>query len=139
MRPPMNMTPEETEIWQRMEQYGEELVRDMGAALLQADRLPEWMKETAVNMLCDKLADARSTGCQLDERPRGARERETKMILEEYRARMAEELKKLDWQHPADKESSAYRLLSEASRDKQLSTQDWIALFEQYREGVKQQ
>ena len=52
------------------------------------------------------------------------------MILEEYRARMAEELKKLDWQHPADKE---------ASRDKQLSTQDWIALFEQYREGVKRQ
>ena len=49
MRPPMNMTPEETEIWQRMEQYGEELVRDMGAALLQADRL-----------LCDKLADARA-------------------------------------------------------------------------------
>ena len=72
MRPPMNMTPDETEIWQRMEQHGEEL-------------------------------------------------------------------KKLDWQHPADKESSAYRLLSEASRDKQLSTQDWIALFEQYREGVKQQ
>ena len=130
MRPPMNMTPEETEIWQRMEQYGEELVRDMGAALLQADRLPEWMKETAVNMLCDKLADARALAASW---------RETKMILEEYRARMAEELKKLDWQHPADKESSAYRLLSEASRDKQLSTQDWIALFEQYREGVKQQ
>lgn len=61
------------------------------------------------------------------------------MILEEYRDRMAEELKKLDWQHSADKESSAYRLLSEASRDKQLSTQDWIALFEQYREGVKRQ
>lgn len=60
MRPPMNMTPEETEIWQRMEQHGEELVRDMGAALLQADRLPEWMKESAVNMLCDKLADARA-------------------------------------------------------------------------------
>ena len=52
MRPPMNMTPDETEIWQRMEQYGEELV--------QADRLPEWMKESAVNMLCDKLADARA-------------------------------------------------------------------------------
>lgn len=60
MRPPMNMTPKETEIWQRMEQYGEELVRDMGAALLQADRLPEWMKETAVNMLRDKLTDARA-------------------------------------------------------------------------------
>ena len=55
MRPPMNMTPDEKEIWQRME-----LVRDMGAALLQADRLPEWMKESAVNMLCDKLADARA-------------------------------------------------------------------------------
>ena len=54
MRPPMNMTPDETEIWQRMEQHGEELVRDMGAAL------PEWMKESAVNMLCDKLADARA-------------------------------------------------------------------------------
>ena len=135
MRPPMNMTPEETEIWQRMEQYGEELVRDMGAALLQADRLPEWMKETAVNMLCDKLTDARALAASW----MNDRERETKMILEEYRARMAEELKKLDWQHPADKESSAYRLLSEASRDKQLSTQDWIALFEQYREGVKQQ
>ena len=61
------------------------------------------------------------------------------MILEEYRARMAEELKKLVWQHQADKESSADRLLSEESRDKQLSTQDWIALFEQYREGVKRQ
>ena len=36
MRPPMNMTPDEKEIWQRMEQHGEELVRDMGAALLQA-------------------------------------------------------------------------------------------------------
>lgn len=34
MRPPMNMTPEETEIWQRMEQHGEELVRDMGAVFL---------------------------------------------------------------------------------------------------------
>ena len=61
------------------------------------------------------------------------------MTLEDYKARMAQELEKLDWQHPADKESSAYRLLSEASRDKRLSTQDWIALFEQYREGVKQQ
>lgn len=72
MRPPMNMTPDEKEIWQRMEQHGEELVRDMGAALLQADRLPEWMKESAVNMLCDKAGGCQSTGCQLDERPRGA-------------------------------------------------------------------
>ena len=59
------------------------------------------------------------------------------MTLEEYSARMTEELKKLDWQHPADKESGAYRLLSEASRDKQLSTQDWMELYDQYREGAQ--
>lgn len=51
---------DEAEIWQRMEQHGEELVRDMGAAMMQAERLPEWMQEAAVNMLCDKLADARA-------------------------------------------------------------------------------
>ena len=55
-----NLTPDEAEIWQRMEQHGEELVRDMGAAMMQAERLPEWMQEAAVNMLCDKLADARA-------------------------------------------------------------------------------
>lgn len=52
MSRPENMTPDEAEIWQRMEQHGEELV--------QAERLPEWMQEAAVNMLCDKLADARA-------------------------------------------------------------------------------
>ena len=57
---PENLTPDEAEIWQRMELHGEELVRDMGAALMQADKLPEWMQEAAVNMLCDKLADARA-------------------------------------------------------------------------------
>ena len=51
MSRPENMTPDEAEIWQR---------RDMGAALMQADKLPEWMQEAAVNMLCDKLADARA-------------------------------------------------------------------------------
>lgn len=51
MSRPENMTPDEAEIWQRMEQHGEELVRDMGAAMMQ---------EAAVNMLCDKLADARA-------------------------------------------------------------------------------
>ena len=60
MSRPENMTPDEAEIWQRMELHGEELVRDMGAALMQADKLPEWMQEAAVNMLCDKLADARA-------------------------------------------------------------------------------
>lgn len=57
---PENLTTDEAEIWQRMEQHGEELVRDMGAAMMQAERLPEWMQEAAVNMLCDKLADARA-------------------------------------------------------------------------------
>ena len=35
MSRPENMTPDEAEIWQRMELHGEELVRDMGAALMQ--------------------------------------------------------------------------------------------------------
>ena len=83
-------------------------------------------------------AAARISGGDLDTRL-PIPERGVLRELGEHLSRMAEELKKLDWQHPADKESSAYRLLSEASRDKRLSTQDWIALFEQYREGVKQQ
>lgn len=37
MSRPENLTPDEAEIWQRMELHGEELVRDMGAALMQAD------------------------------------------------------------------------------------------------------
>ena len=63
MSRPENLTPDEAEIWQRMELHGEELVRDMGAALLQVDQLPEWMKETAVNHLCSKLAEARALAC----------------------------------------------------------------------------
>lgn len=59
------------------------------------------------------------------------------MTLDEYKSRMRDELEKLDWQHPGDKESGAYKLLGEAGRDKQLSTQDWIELFAQYREGVR--
>lgn len=57
---PIKLTPDEEEIWQRVEDMGNELVRDMGAALLQVDRMPEGMKETAVNDLCDKLADAKA-------------------------------------------------------------------------------
>lgn len=54
MSRPENMTPDEAEIWQRMELHGEELVRDMGAALMQADKLPEWMQEAAVAQLMRK-------------------------------------------------------------------------------------
>lgn len=67
MNRPENMTPDEAEIWQRMELHGEELVRDMGAAMMQAERLPEWMQEAAVNMLCDKLADARALAARLQQ------------------------------------------------------------------------
>lgn len=61
------------------------------------------------------------------------------MTLEEYSARMEEELKKLDWHSPGSKESGAYRLLSKASTDKQLPLTDWQKLYDQYREGVKRQ
>lgn len=60
---PANLTPDEEEIWARVDTFGNELVRDMGAALLQVDQLPEWMKETAVNHLCSKLAEARALAC----------------------------------------------------------------------------
>lgn len=60
---PVNLTPDEEEIWVRVDTFGSKLVRDMGAALLQVDQLPEWMKETAVNHLCDKLAEARALAC----------------------------------------------------------------------------
>ena len=72
MRPPMNMTPEETEIWQRMEQYGEELVRDMSAALLQADQLAGVDEGNRGEHAVRQADGCQSTGCQLDERPRGA-------------------------------------------------------------------
>lgn len=60
---PVNLTEDEEKLWQRVETLAEELVRDMGAALLQVDQLPEWMKETAVNHLCSKLAEARALAC----------------------------------------------------------------------------
>lgn len=50
MSRPENMTPDEAEIWQRMELHGEELVRDMGAAMMQAERLrrtPGWTSCTS--------------------------------------------------------------------------------------------
>ena len=53
-------TPEEWKLWEQMNWHGNELVKSMMAALLQVDKLPEWMKEPAVNALCDKLAEARA-------------------------------------------------------------------------------
>lgn len=60
---PVSLTEDEEKLWQRVETLAEELVRDMGAAMLQVDQLPEWMKETAVNHLCSKLAEARALAC----------------------------------------------------------------------------
>lgn len=54
MSRPENMTPDEAEIWQRMEQHGEELVRDMGAAMMQAERLPELMQDRLLAMVRGK-------------------------------------------------------------------------------------
>ena len=110
----MNMTPEETEdLAAEWSSTGEERCAGHGCGSAAGRPAAGVDEETAVNMLCDKLTDARALAASWMTTA-GSRERETKMILEEYRARMAEELKKLDWQHPADKESSAYRLLSEA-------------------------
>lgn len=72
MRPPMNMTPEETEIWQRMEQHGEELVRDMGAALLQADPAAGVDEGIRCEHAVRQAGGCQSTGSQLDERLRRA-------------------------------------------------------------------
>ena len=69
MSRPENLTPDEAEIWQRMELHGEELVRDMGAALMQADKLPDAGSsgEHAVR----QTGRRPGAGGQLDERPRG--------------------------------------------------------------------
>ena len=61
------------------------------------------------------------------------------MKLEEYKAQMVEELKRLDWQNPGDKKSGAYRLLSRAAIDRELETGEWIELHEMYRNEVKRQ
>ena len=60
------------------------------------------------------------------------------MTLEEYSARMAEELKKLDWRDADNKESGARQLLKKASADRQLPTEEWMKLYDQYRKGVQQ-
>ena len=71
MNRPENMTPDEAEIWQRMELHGEELVRDMGAALMQADKLPEWIAGSSREHAVRQTGGRQGTGGQLDERPRG--------------------------------------------------------------------
>lgn len=64
MRPPMNMTPEETALWNQMDALGDGLVNDMTAAIEQVERLPEWMQESAVNQLCEKAFECRALACE---------------------------------------------------------------------------
>ena len=67
MSRPENMTPDEAEIWQRMEQHGEELVRDMGAAMMHAGVDAGSSGEHAVR----QTGRRPGAGGQLAERPRG--------------------------------------------------------------------
>lgn len=71
MSRPENLTTDEAEIWQRMEQHGEELVRDMGGchdAGRQAAGVDAGSsREHAVR----QTGGRQGAGGQLDERPRG--------------------------------------------------------------------
>lgn len=71
MSRPENLTTDEAEIWQRMELHGEELVRDMGAALMQADKLPGVDAGSSREHAVRQTGGRQGTGGQLDERPRG--------------------------------------------------------------------
>lgn len=53
------LTPEELEIWERIESFGVDLVRDAGAAISQADQLPLQLGEAAMNLLSERLAECR--------------------------------------------------------------------------------
>ena len=59
------------------------------------------------------------------------------MTLEEYRQQLDEALEKLDWHDPRSKESSAYKVLAEASVDKSLSLDEWMQLHDRYWKAVK--
>ena len=71
MSRPENMTPDEAEIWQRMELHGEELVRDMGAALMQAEQAAGVDAGSSREHAVRQTGGRQGAGGQLDERPRG--------------------------------------------------------------------
>ena len=59
------------------------------------------------------------------------------MTLNEYKARMADALTRLDWHNPRDPESEAYKVLQAAAKDRELDDiGDWAKLYNQYMEGV---
>lgn len=45
---------------ERVRYFGEEMVRAMGAAMMQVDRLPMELAEQEVNRLCERLAECRA-------------------------------------------------------------------------------
>ena len=71
MSRPENLTTDEAEIWQRMEQHGEELVRDMGAAMMQAERAAGVDAGSSGEHAVRQTGRRPGAGGQLDERPRG--------------------------------------------------------------------
>lgn len=71
MNRPENMTPDEAEIWQRMELHGEELVRDMGGCH-DAGRQAAGVDAGSSREHAVRQTGRRpGAGGQLDERPRG--------------------------------------------------------------------
>ena len=59
------------------------------------------------------------------------------MTRDEYEQKLDAALEELDWHDPRSKESSAYKVLAEASADKSLSLDEWMQLYERYRKAVK--
>ena len=59
------------------------------------------------------------------------------MTQQEYEQKLDAALGELDWHDPRSKESSAHKVLAEASVDKSLSLDEWMQLHERYRKAVK--
>ena len=59
------------------------------------------------------------------------------MTQQESEQKLDAALEELDWHDPRSKESSAHKVLAEASVDKSLSLDEWMQLYERYRKAVK--
>lgn len=123
MSRPENLTPDEAEIWQRMELHGEELVRDMGAGHGARKRQTVYGQQRKRDELYDGADAAAGGGAAL--------------TYEEYRRELNEALEKADWMNPRDKNGPAYRILARAARDKALPLAQWQKLHDEYYERTK--
>lgn len=59
------------------------------------------------------------------------------MTQQEYEQKLDAALEELDWHDPRSKESSAHKVLAEASADKSLSLDEWMKLHDRYWKAVK--